>query len=156
MFTIVCCIFLCVGLNIITNLKLKNPPQRLQQVSTINSRYQVHAPITLSGKKYALNNVYVLNKQVSKCVVMAFFSNNTVYFHLYLLVMDLCCFVHLAFVTRPLNIRLRKAWPELLLHGAEEPCTRQLVFSSYKCCALRLSPHFDISRRIQIFAFYNI
>ena len=77
MFTIVCYIIHCVGLNIITNPKLKNPPQRLQQVSTINSGYQVHAPITQSGKKYALNNVYVLNKQVSKCVVMAFFSNNT-------------------------------------------------------------------------------
>ena len=27
-----------------------------------------HAPITLSGKKYALNKVYALNKQVSKYV----------------------------------------------------------------------------------------
>ena len=33
-------------------------------------------PITLSGKKYALNKVYVLNKQVSKYMVMVFFSNN--------------------------------------------------------------------------------
>ena len=32
-------------------------------------------PITLSGKKYALNKVYVLYKQVSKYVVMAFFSS---------------------------------------------------------------------------------
>ena len=36
----------------------------------------MHAPITLSGKKYVLNKVYVLNKQVSKYVVMTFFSNN--------------------------------------------------------------------------------
>ena len=35
-----------------------------------------HVPITLSGKKYALNKVYVLNKQVSKYMVMPF-SNNT-------------------------------------------------------------------------------
>ena len=34
-------------------------------------------PITLSGKKCALNKVYALDKQVSKCTVMAFFSNNT-------------------------------------------------------------------------------
>ena len=33
--------------------------------------------ITLSGKKYVLNKVYVLNKQVSKYVVTPFFSNNT-------------------------------------------------------------------------------
>ena len=37
----------------------------------------MHAPITLNGKKYVLNKVYVLNKQVSKYVVMPFFSNNT-------------------------------------------------------------------------------
>ena len=32
-------------------------------------------PITLSGKKYALNKVYVLDKRVSKYMVMAFFSS---------------------------------------------------------------------------------
>ena len=37
----------------------------------------MHAPITLSGKKYVLNKVFVLNKQVSKYVVLMFFSNNT-------------------------------------------------------------------------------
>ena len=37
----------------------------------------MHAPITLSGKKYALNKVYVLNKQVSNYVILPFFSNNT-------------------------------------------------------------------------------
>ena len=47
-------------------------------------------PITLSGKKYALNKVYVLNKQVSKYVVMPFFSNNTSIVSFVLLVMDLC------------------------------------------------------------------
>ena len=50
-------------------------------------------PITLSGKKCALNKVYALDKQVSKYAVMAFFSNTgviQVYFHLYLLVIDLC------------------------------------------------------------------
>ena len=36
---------------------------------TVDSGYQAHAPITLSGKKYALN------KQVSKYVVMVFFSS---------------------------------------------------------------------------------
>ena len=37
----------------------------------------MHAPITLSGKKYVLNKVYVLNKQVSNYVILPFFSNNT-------------------------------------------------------------------------------
>ena len=41
----------------------------------------MHAPITLSGKKYALNKVCVLNKQVSNYVILPspvpFFSNNT-------------------------------------------------------------------------------
>ena len=32
-------------------------------------------PNTLSGKKNVLNKVYALNKQVSKYVVMAFFSH---------------------------------------------------------------------------------
>ena len=36
----------------------------------------MHAPITLSGKKYALDKVYVLNKQVSGYVILPFFSNN--------------------------------------------------------------------------------
>ena len=44
-------------------------------VDTKESVYQAHAPITLSGKNYALNKVYVLNKQVSKCMIMAFFSS---------------------------------------------------------------------------------
>ena len=39
--------------------------------ATVESGYQAYAPITLSGKKY------VFNKQVSKYVVMPFFSNNT-------------------------------------------------------------------------------
>ena len=34
-------------------------------------------PITLSGKKYTLNKVYALNKQVSKYRVMVFFSSKT-------------------------------------------------------------------------------
>ena len=37
----------------------------------------MHAPIILSGKKYALNKAYVLNKQVSKYMAMPFFPNNT-------------------------------------------------------------------------------
>ena len=44
---------------------------------TVNSSYYVCTPITLSGKKYALPKVYALNKQVSKYMVMPFFSNNT-------------------------------------------------------------------------------
>ena len=35
----------------------------------------MHAPITLSGKKYAVQKVYALNKQVSKYVIMTFFSS---------------------------------------------------------------------------------
>ena len=45
---------------------------------TVNSSYQVHALITLRGKKYAVNKVYVLNKQVSKYTVMLFFSNTSI------------------------------------------------------------------------------
>ena len=43
---------------------------------TVNLGYQVYMPITLSGKKYALNKVYMLNRQVFKYLVMPFFSNN--------------------------------------------------------------------------------
>ena len=32
------------------------------QMDTVDLGYQADAPITLSGKKYALNKVYVLNK----------------------------------------------------------------------------------------------
>ena len=35
----------------------------------------MHAPITLSGKKYAVQKVYALNKQVSNYVIMTFFSS---------------------------------------------------------------------------------
>ena len=35
----------------------------------------MHAPITLSSKKYVLNNLFALNKLVSKYVVIALFSN---------------------------------------------------------------------------------
>ena len=38
----------------------------VKQCHTVESGYQAHAPITLSGKKYALIKVYVLNKQVFK------------------------------------------------------------------------------------------
>ena len=37
----------------------------------------MYASITLSDKKYVHNKVYALNKQVSKDMVMLFFSNNT-------------------------------------------------------------------------------
>ena len=49
-------------------------------------------PVTLSDKKYALNKVYVLNKQVSNYMVLPFFSNNTsiVSIVTFVLVTDLC------------------------------------------------------------------
>ena len=59
----------------------------------------MHAPNTLSGKKYAQNNykVYALNKQVSKYMVMAFFSSNTGIFScIYTGYLPCMCFVHLA------------------------------------------------------------
>ena len=40
---------------------------------TVDSGYYANAPITLSGKKYVFNRMYMLNKQVSKYVVMLFF-----------------------------------------------------------------------------------
>ena len=93
---------------------------------TVNSGYQAHAPITLSGKKYALDKVYALNKQVSKYVVMAFFSDNTSILSFVVTGYGCMLTMHVlrAFsVTRPLNARLRKARP--VLHGAEKPRTRQ-------------------------------
>ena len=38
------------------------------QMDTVDLGYQADAPITLSGKKYALNKVYVLNKQTGNGV----------------------------------------------------------------------------------------
>ena len=68
----------------------------------------MHAPITLSGKKYALNKVYVLSKQVSKYVVMTFFSNNTgiVTFVLtgYGFILPCMCFVHLALLDHSMPV----------------------------------------------------
>ena len=60
----------------------------------------MHAPFTLSGKKYALNKVYALNRQVFNNVVLPFFSNNTgiVIFVLtgYGFMLPCICFVHSA------------------------------------------------------------
>ena len=57
-------------------------------------------PVTLSGKKYALNKVYALSKQVSNYLILPFFSNNTSIVTFVLTdcgFMLLCmCFVHLA------------------------------------------------------------
>ena len=78
---------------------LNQLPGQLVTIQVIvDSGYQAHPPITLSCKRYELNNVYVLNKQVSKYMVMALFSSKIVYFHLYLLVMDLhyhACALHI-------------------------------------------------------------
>ena len=58
---------------------------------TVKLGYEAHAPITLSGKKYALNKLYVLNKQASKYVVMVFFSSNaSILSFVLILVVDLC------------------------------------------------------------------
>ena len=93
---------------------------KVDQVHTINSGYYVHAPTTLSGKKYALNKVYVLNQQVSKYVVMLF-SNNTSILSFVLtgcvFMLPCMCFVHLALIDH-LTPDYR------MLHGAEEPHTR--------------------------------
>ena len=70
---------------------------------------QVHAPIALSGKKYALKKVQELNKQVSKYVEMAFFSSKlttvalvlTGYGFMLLRMHALCAFS----IARPLNTR---------------------------------------------------
>ena len=69
---------------------------------TIDLGYQAYAPITLSGKKYALYKVYVLNKQVSKYVVMVFFSNKIstvlLVFTGYGFMLPCMHFMHLAFL----------------------------------------------------------
>ena len=60
----------------------------------------MHALITLSGKKDALNKVYALNKQASKYVVMLFFPNNTsilsFVFTGYGFMLPCMCFMHIA------------------------------------------------------------
>ena len=71
----------------------------LNKQHTINSGYQAYVPITQSGKKYALNKMYALNKQVSKYVVMPF-SNNASTFSFVLtgygFMLPCMRFVHLA------------------------------------------------------------
>ena len=55
-------------------------------------------PITLSGKKYVLNKVYVLNKLVSKYVVMLFLNNTSILSFIligYGYMLPCMCFVHL-------------------------------------------------------------
>ena len=63
-------------------------------------------PTTLSGRKYALNKVYALNKQVSKYVVMPFFSNNTSILSFvltdYIFMLPCMRFVHLALLDHSL------------------------------------------------------
>ena len=67
---------------------------------TVNSGYYMHAPIPLSGKKYALNKVYALNKQVSKYVACRYSPNNTIILSFVLtdygFMLPCMCFVHLA------------------------------------------------------------
>ena len=87
----------------------------------------MHTPITPSGKKCALNKVYASNKQVSKYMVMALFSNNTSILSYVLTSYHVCIYVnhahaHAFSVTRPLNARLCKARP--VLHDVEKPRTR--------------------------------
>ena len=59
-------------------------------------------PITLIGKKYALNKMYALNKQVSKYVVIAFFLSTVSIISLVLtgfgFMLPCMYFVHLALV----------------------------------------------------------
>ena len=96
---------------------------------TINSSYQAHVPITLSGKKYAVNKVYALNKQVSKYVVMQFFSNNTSILSFVLtgygFMLPCMCFMHLPLLDHSTPDYARHSWPAVLQHDAEEPHKRQ-------------------------------
>ena len=75
-------------------------------------------PITLSGKKYALNKMYVLNKQISNYVILLFFSNNTIIVTFVLtgygLMLPCMCFVHLALVDH--------STPDCARHGQTERC----------------------------------
>ena len=72
----------------------------------------MYVPITLSDKKYAINKVYALNKQVSKYVVMPCFSNNTSILSFVLTGYVTMHALRAFSITRPLNARLCKAWPE--------------------------------------------
>ena len=63
--------------------------------SKLNSGYQAHVPITLNGKKYALN------KQVSNYVVMTFSNNTSILSFVltgYEFMLPCMCFLHLTFI----------------------------------------------------------
>ena len=85
----------------------------------------LHAIIILSGKKYVLNKVYVLNRQVSKYMVMMFFSNNTSILTFVLtgygFMLPYIHFMHLALLDHSTPVTQGRA---RVLHGAEELCTR--------------------------------
>ena len=77
-------------------------------------------PITLRGKKYVLNKVYVLNKQVSNYVVLPFSSNNTTIFTFVLtsygFMLPCMHFVHLALLDHSIPDRAKSM--ARVLHGA--------------------------------------
>ena len=56
----------------------------------------MHAPITLSSKKYALNKMYALNRQVSKYRVIVFSSSKTLVLTGYGFVLSCKGVVHVA------------------------------------------------------------
>ena len=91
-------------------------------------------PITLSDKKHALNKVYVLNKQFSTFLVISFVLN---WLWIYVTMHALCAFC----ITRPLNARLCKEWPECYMVLNSHAQASDFMF--LKNCALALSPHFN-------------
>ena len=78
---------------------------------TVDSGYQVHAPITLSGKECVLNKVYVLNKQVFKYMVVALFSGKDNYAFTCTYWLWICVTIHAICtfsIARSLNARLHQ------------------------------------------------
>ena len=85
----------------------------------------MHAPITLSGNKYALNKIYALNKQVSVCGKGVLLKYKYIFICTYWLWIYVSVHALRAFsITTPLNARLRKVGVARVLHGAEKSCTR--------------------------------
>ena len=87
----------------------------------------------------------LIRKQVSKYVVMTFFSNNASMLSFVLtghgFMLPCICFVYLVLIDHSMPYYARPGQQSVarLLHGAEEPRARYVVISSYKICDLALS-----------------
>ena len=108
-----------------------------------------------SGKKYELNNVYTLNKQVSKYMVMAFFSQVRSYTFICTYWLWICTTMHVLYtfsIARLFIFRIIKTWcPELYWR-----VTYQVeMLSSCKNCALLLWHSFHLISITELHSFFK-